>query len=235
MSNEYQNKWALVTGSSRGVGQLVALELAEMGCKVIVHGRTAESTTNTIEKFAAIGQQVPAVYGELSTIEGMQQVIEQVKAITPDISILYNNAAIIGEWTEITEVPHDAWIELLMVNLIAVTQLCNAFVPTMKEAGYGRIVNVTSGIKDTPHLEPYSVSKAAIDRYTHDLAVSLADTNVMAFTMDPGWLKTDMGGQDAHHEPTTVIPGAITPILVTDKTDNGRRFAAQDFKHLTRK
>ena len=119
------------------------------------------------------------------------------------------------------------------VNLFALIELCNAFALGMKDRGYGRIINLTSGIKDTPQLAPYSVSKAAVDKYTQDLAAELQGTNVLANCLDPGWLKTDMGGPDADHKVGTVLPGALVPALLEDHGPSGRRYSAQDFKYLS--
>src|SRR5512136_3080793 len=110
-------------------------------------------------------------------------------------------------------------------------QLCNAFAPEMKRRGYGRIVNLTSGIRDVPQLAPYSVSKAAVDKYSRDLAAELQGTNVLVNLLDPGWLRTDMGGSQAEHDVETVLPGALVPALLEDHGPTGRLFAAQDYRY----
>lgn len=135
-------------------------------------------------------------------------------------------------WKPIWEITITEWQETFQVNLFAMVALCNAFAPEMRERGYGRIINLTSGIKDTPNLAPYSVSKAAVDKYTRDLAAELRETNVLVNHLDPGWLKTDLGGPDADHEVTTVLPGALVPALLEDHGPSGRLYAAQDFKYL---
>ena len=74
-----------------------------------------------------------------------------------------------------------------------------ALIPAMVERGFGRIINLSSGIRDIPQLAPYSVSKAAVDKYTSDLAAELRGSNVLVNGLDPGWLKTDLGGPDADY------------------------------------
>jgi NAD(P)-dependent dehydrogenase (short-subunit alcohol dehydrogenase family) len=98
---------------------------------------------------------------------------------------------------------------------------------------YGRIINLTSGIKDVPQLAPYSVTKAAVDKYSLDLAAELRDTNVLVNCLDPGWLSTDMGGPNAMFPPETVLPGALVPTLLEDYGPSGRCYSAQDFKYLS--
>jgi len=226
------NKWALVTGSSRGIGQQIALGLARRNCNVIVHGRTPSSTEKTIQLLRDLDVEIHSVSGDLGTGEGIASVIDGVKSGPGYVDILYNNAAIMNTWNEIWQIPMDQWQQVFQVNLFTVVQLCNEFVPGMIERKFGRVINLTSGIQDTPQLAPYSVSKAGIDKYTKDLAAELKDLNVLVNHVDPGWLKTDMGGENAEHEVETVLPGALVPALLEDNGPSGRFYAAQDFKYL---
>src|SRR5690606_28173800 len=111
--------------------------------------------------------------------------------------ILYNNAAIINESTAMLEFTQTEWRRTFQINLFAMVQLCNAFAPAMRQRRWGRIINMTSGIAGQPNLAPYSASKAAVDKFTQDLACELKDDNVLVNHVDPGWIKTDLGGADA--------------------------------------
>jgi 3-oxoacyl-[acyl-carrier protein] reductase len=230
-----ENKWALVTGSSRGIGRQIALGLARRKCNVIVHGRTAANTKEILQEVQALGVKAYAVSGELVTREGVAALIKGVKAGPgAALDILYNNAAVMNPWQSIWEISQDEWERCFQVNVFAMVALCTAFAPGMKQRGYGRIINVSSGIKDIPQLAPYSVTKAAVDKYSRDLAAELKDSNVLVNYLDPGWLKTDLGGPNADHEVQTVLPGALVPALLEDKGPSGRLYVAQDFKYLER-
>jgi len=146
------------------------------------------------------------------------------------IDILYNNAAVQNEWQSVWKIERSTWEGVFDVNVFALVALCNAFAPGMIRRGYGRIVNLTSGIRDIPELAPYSVSKAAVDKYTADLAARLKGTNVLVNTLDPGWLRTDMGGPNGEHDVTTVLPGALVPALLPDFGASGKRFSAQEYE-----
>jgi NAD(P)-dependent dehydrogenase (short-subunit alcohol dehydrogenase family) len=229
-----ENKWALVTGSSRGVGQQIALGLAQRQCNVIVHGRTKQNVAETLQLLKAYDVQTHVVVGELSSRKGIDAIIAGVKAGPNRVDILYNNAAIQNEWKSIWKITPEEWQAVFQVNVFAMIALCNAFAPGMKRRGYGRIINLTSGIRDIPQLAPYSVSKAAIDKYSCDLAAELKGTNVLVNYLDPGWLKTDMGGANAENAVETVLPGALVPALLDDNGPSGRFYAAQDYRDLER-
>jgi len=227
-----KGKWALVTGSSRGIGQYIALGLANEGCNIIVHGRSADNCEETLELLKDYDVECFIAPGELLELDSVQQVIDTVFSKLKGIDILYNNAAVMSEANKIWDIPMTEWQRIIQVNLLSVVMLCNAFAPGMQERGFGRIINVSSGIKDQPDLAPYSVSKAAIDKFTRDLACELKDSNVLVNYLDPGWIKTDLGGQDAWFDLDTVLPGVLIPALLDEKGQTGHLFAAQDYKDM---
>lgn len=222
-----KGKTALITGSSRGVGQQVAKALAKLGCNVIVHGRTKESCAKTLSLLKDSNVKVYCVSGELSDEKQVNKVIQQVRDLKIQVDILYNNAAVMTPFHQDVWLHNwDEWMLTMKVNVFAVYSLCGAFIPAMIENGFGRVINLTSGIKDVPELAPYGASKWAIDKLTDDLASKLANTGVRINTLDPGWLKTDMGGENAEHPVDAVIPGALAPVLIENDGLNGQFFSA---------
>jgi len=118
---------------------------------------------------------------------------------------------------------------LIRLNMIS---LYNSFVPEIKKRGFGRIIFLTPGIKDIPQLLPYSVSKAAVDKYTCGLAAELRDTNVLVNYLDPGWLTTGLVDPNADNAVETGLQGAPVPALLEDNVPTGHFYAAQDYKVL---
>lgn len=225
-----EGKWALVTGASRGVGLRVANALAREGCQVILHSRRLKHSRDVIGQLRSGGFVAHAAEAELDTSAGVSKLIEEVGAITDDhLDILYNNAAVMTTYRTVFEPTFEEYSTSFMVNSIAPAKLCDAFLPAMIERDWGRIVNVTSGIANEPELMAYSCSKAALDRYVRDMVPTLEGTNVLMNLLDPGWLRTDMGGPKADHDPDTVIPGALVPVLLEKSAGSGVLYCAQDY------
>lgn len=224
---DLNGKYALITGSSRGVGQQIALGLAGLGCHIILHGRTQESCDKTKELLRKSDVQVFVVYGDLSQDKQIAGLIRQVNELEVAVDILYNNAAIMSPYrSDHLEHNYQDWAESMKVNVTAPYMLCAAFIPMMLDREFGRIVNVVSGITHEPELAPYAASKAALIKLTDDLASKYNYTNLRINMLDPGWLRTDLGGEFAGNAVEDVLPGALTPALVGNKGRNGHFFKA---------
>ena len=229
---EVAGKWALVTGSSRGVGQQIALGLAGQGVNLVLHSsnKTNQATTLGLLKGADVHCQ--SVEGSLEDSGAIGRFIEEADSLSGGIDILYNNAAIMTPETPLFETPQADYEKSFQVNLFSMIQICTFFAPRMVKRGFGRIINVTSGIKDTPRLDAYSLTKAAVDKYTRDLAIELEGSGVLANLLDPGWCRTDMGGPEAYNDVTSVLPGALLPALLgkeEPEAPKGVLFVAQDY------
>jgi 3-oxoacyl-[acyl-carrier protein] reductase len=230
MEKVLSGKLALVTGSSRGVGLQIAGGLAQLGCKVIVHGRTKQNLEKTFSELKRLNAEFDFVEGELTNPNEINRLTAYILAKYGSIDILYNNAALMTEYSaNIWDHKWESWEKTFRANVYSVYMLCSAFVPGMISKGYGRVINLSSGIKHTPQLAPYGASKAAIDKLTDDLSVELKNTGVRMNTLDPGWLKTDMGGQNAEHSVKKVLPGALIPALIASDGPNGEFFSAINY------
>jgi len=224
------NKWALITGASRGIGQQIAFGLADHKCNLILHARSIGNLSKTQELLSGSQVKTHCVAGDVGTANGRATIIRGIDKGPGRVDILYNNAAIMSPWKELWDISEKDWQQTFAVNLFGMVELCRLLVPGMVERNFGRIINLSSGIRDIPQLAPYSVSKAAVDKYTADLAAQLRGTNVLANALDPGWLKTDLGGPDADFEVETVLPGALVPALLDEGGESGVVFSAQEFR-----
>jgi NAD(P)-dependent dehydrogenase (short-subunit alcohol dehydrogenase family) len=227
---DVSGKCVLLTGASRGIGRQVAGALADRGCRLILHSRKREHTAALVAAFQARGLTVHALEAELSHQEQVIALAREALRISGGIDILYNDAAVQSPWhEEMFTTDADEYTLSFQVNTIAPITLCNLILPGMIARKFGRVVNVTSGIKDQPQLMAYAASKAALDKYVYDMAPYLEGTGVTMNLLDPGWLRTDLGGPQAPNAVESVLPGALVPVLLEDGTC-GKLFSAQDYR-----
>ena len=230
MSVDLRGKWALVTGASRGIGRRVARGLADVGCNVVLHSRDHAHADETARELRGKGVSVVAVAGELSSQVAVDNMLDAtVHATGGGVDVLYNNAAIMTRYCEPYDtVPADDFRLSFEVNVIAPIRITYRLLPGMLAKRWGRIVQVTSGITDKPELMAYAASKAALDKFERDMVPTLRGTGVLMNLLDPGWLRTDLGGAGAPNDVESVLPGALVPALV-DGEVHGRLFCALDY------
>jgi 3-oxoacyl-[acyl-carrier protein] reductase len=228
-----QGKWSLVTGASRGVGTHVSAGLAQLGSNLILHSRDLSHTQALAAKLTGTGVKVVTVAGELSDQVQVDALLDAALKQAGQIDIVYNNAAIMTPYrTNIWEIPAEDFRTSFEVNVISLARICHRLVPLMLARKWGRVINLTSGIQEQPELTAYSISKAAVDKLVRDFVPTLAGSGVQMNLLDPGWLRTDLGGPKAPNDPATVLPGALVPALL-DNGGSGRFFRAQDYAGLT--
>jgi NAD(P)-dependent dehydrogenase (short-subunit alcohol dehydrogenase family) len=224
---DIKGKNALITGASRGIGQQIAIGLANLGCNIIVHGRTLDNCAKTIEMLKSYDIKIYRVSGELSDEQQVNHLIKQVQNLNIHVDILYNNAAVMTPYYEdVFEHSWEEWMLTMKVNVFAMYSLCSALIPAMVANGFGRVINLNSGINNKPELAPYGASKWAVNKLTEDLAFKFKDTPVRINALDPGWLRTDLGGEFADYPVEAVLPGALAPALMENDGANGSFFKA---------
>ena len=229
---EVKGKWTLITGASRGIGYLSALYMAKQGSKLLLHSRRAEHCQKVLEEVRALGVEAYVLEAELSQPEEVKKMCEAVDAlgIVPDI--LLNNAGLqIAYRRDYLETPASDYDISFRVNVTAPMMICYHFLPKMLERRTGRIVNTTSGIDREPEQAGYSASKAALNKVTRDLCRDLKG-NVLISLTDPGWCRTDMGGERAPNSPESALPGVLVGAFIDDGI-SGRIFAAQDYAGMS--
>jgi 3-oxoacyl-[acyl-carrier protein] reductase len=107
---QLENRWALITGSSRGIGQQIALRLAGRKCNIIVHGRVKSHVAETLKQLSVYEVQTLTVTGDLSRPGDIEDTIQGVRRGPGVVDILYNNAAVQNKWSELWEIGMDEWI-----------------------------------------------------------------------------------------------------------------------------
>lgn len=228
-----KGKWALITGSSRGVGYQTALFMAKQGCNLVLHSRNLEHTKALEEEVKALGVDAYSVQAELGNHEEVVAMLDEIEAKGTQVDIVFNNAAVqIAYRTDYWNTPVEDFEQSFRINFISVVTICNRLIPKMIERGFGRVINTTSGIRNEPEQAGYAASKAALDKFTKDLSSRLEGTDVLLNLTDPGWCRTDLGGPQAPNDVTSVIPGIAVGAFVDDQK-SGRFFPAQSFTGMS--
>ena len=230
---QVKGKWALITGAARGIGYLSACFLAEQGCNLILHSRNLAHTEHVLSYVRARGVTAYAVAAELNDLSAVRRMLEEIDALGVQVDIVLNNAGLqIAYRTDYFNTPVEDYEVSFRVNTIAPAMICYHFLPKMIERGSGRVVNTTSGIALDVCQAGYSASKAALDKITVDLGSKVNGTDVMINLADPGWCRTDLGGQAAPNAPESTIPGIVVGVFADDRL-SGRYFGAQSFTGLS--
>ena len=229
---DLKGKWVLVTGSSRGIGKLLAMALAGKGANLILHSRSISHTDEIAAYAKSAGVSVRQVEADLSDGASVEKMLDSVADL--EISVVYNNAGYqVTYRPDIYDTPYEDYDLSFRINTVAPMIICYRLFPLMKKNKFGRIVNTTSGIAGDPHQGPYSAAKAALDKVTADLATQIGeDEDIVISLTDPGWCRTDLGGPSAPNAPESAVPGCLAPGFVS-KCKSGRIIHAQDYVGLS--
>jgi NAD(P)-dependent dehydrogenase (short-subunit alcohol dehydrogenase family) len=184
MDLQLNNRLALVSGSTAGIGYAIAAALAREGARVIVNGRSQESVDAAVAKIGAMTGARPLGFaGDLSTAE----VAEALIRAHPDIEILVNNLGIF-EPKPFEEIPDADWRRFFEVNVLSGVRLARLCLPAMKRADWGRIIFISSesGIQIPPEMIHYGVTKTAQLAVSRGLAEAVAGTGITVNCVLPG-------------------------------------------------
>ena len=211
---------ALVSGGNRGIGLEVCRQLSEQGVTVVIGSRDEERG-----RAAAEGLEGNVLPHQLDVSDAGS--VDRMGAFLEDrfgrLDVLVNNAAISNDDGQNgVDADLDRVKEALEANLFGAWRLCEMAVPLMRRSGYGRIVNVSTGLaalEDMGGGSPgYRVSKTALNALTRILASELRGSGILVNAVNPGWVQTDMGGSGATR---SVEEGAESLVWAATLPNNG--------------
>ncbi|MGL4964868.1 MAG: SDR family NAD(P)-dependent oxidoreductase [Inquilinus sp.] len=188
MDLKLDGKIALVTGSSKGIGEGIARGLAHEGAIVIVHGRNKTSTEEVVHDIVTQGGRAFAVFGDLTNDDEVQGLINDAQAFVKPVEILVNNAGGSGEPEDWSTTRPETWASGYDRNVLAAVRVTARLLPSMREAKWGRIVNISSLAASMPtaNRPDYGAAKAAMIAMTSSLAKEVAMDGITANTVSPG-------------------------------------------------
>ena len=224
----YKNHIALVTGANRGIGLEIVRQLAAIGVRAVLAARDIEKGLAAAGQLKAYGLDVPAVVLDVANSASVAACVSRIENEFGAIDILVNNAAILidgpgGFDASLFDLTPEIMRATFETNLIGPLELIRAVVPGMRQRGFGRVVNVSSAAGQLAHMgmgfPGYRMSKTALNALTCIAAAEVArdGVNIKINAVDPGWVRTDMGGPDASR---SVAQGAETAVwLATLQAD----------------
>ncbi|MEU6260892.1 SDR family NAD(P)-dependent oxidoreductase [Streptomyces sp. NPDC047043] len=215
----HSDRTALVTGGARGLGLEIGRQLAGRGLRVLVGAR---ERTAAEEACRTVGPAALPLVLDVTSAKSVVAAVREARELTGGIDVLVNNAGVSLDGD--LRPPHldeDILRATLDTNLTGAWRVAQAVVPGMVEAGFGRVVNVTSSygslaLMDSGRHPAYRISKTALNALTRMLAAELTGTGVLVNAADPGWTRSGMGGPSAPRGPAE---GADTPVWLATLPD----------------
>ena len=192
MDLRLNGKVALVTGSSKGIGEAIAMTLAREGAQVVVHGRDRAQADRVVEAIAAQGGRAFAVLADLTRDADVERLIGEVASRVATVDILVNNAGGSGPKSDWQDAEPAKWIATYDRNALAALRVTTGFLPRMRRARWGRIINISSGAATMPPPTgpDYSAAKAAMNAMTVSLAKTVAAEGITVNAISPGTIRS---------------------------------------------
>ena len=231
MPNHHQ-RVALVTGANRGIGFAISRQLAQKGIAVVMSARDLNKGQAACSRLNREGLDVGhTLQLDVTAEDSIRYALEQINKIFGRLDIVVNNAGIMSnDDTSVLDMKADVLRNTLQTNFYGPLALCQGCIPLMRTGHYGRIVNISSTLGsltditdfDSPYSElqtpAYRLSKTMLNGITALIAREVKNDNILVNSVCPGWVRTDLGGQQA---PLSPDEGADTPVWLATLPDDG--------------
>lgn len=209
----FAGRVALVTGAGRGIGKSIAVSLAARGAAVVVVARSGTELEGAVDEIERAGGRAHPVRADLADLAGIGRLAEQAAAPYGPIDVLVNNAATVGPLGPTASLDWQEVRGAFDLNVVSVVALTAAMLPSMVERGWGRVVNVSSGIVARPGTmrggTTYTATKGALEAQTVNLAAELEGTGVTVNVYRPGTVDTAMQAHIRDQDPERVGGGLV--------------------------
>jgi len=221
---ETPQRVALVSGSNRGIGREIARQLGELGHHVVLTGRNPAAAERAVEELSDGGRlSLQAEQLDVADADSVERLGERLGAEPGRLDALVNNAGVAGEVaTNVSSAPLDDAHRTMETNLFGAWRLAQAVLPLLRRSEHGRIVNVSSGAGQLSDMNGgypgYRISKTALNALTRILSNEESSNGILANSMCPGWVRTEMGGSAAAR---SVAEGADTAVWLATLPDDG--------------
>jgi len=208
---DFDDKVAIVTGASRGIGRAIALEFGGRGARVVVnYNQNSSAADKVVKTIMESGGEAFTHQADVSVFEQADGLVKAAIEEYGDLNILVNNAGITRDGLIMTMSESD-WDDVIQINLKSTFNCCKAAIRHMLRRRYGRIINIASvsGIMGNPGQTNYSASKAGQIGFTRALAREVASRTITVNAIAPGFIQTDIWStvpEDAQESLMDIIP-----------------------------
>jgi 3-oxoacyl-[acyl-carrier protein] reductase len=215
MNNALKGQVALVTGASRGIGQAIAIALAEEGCHVALLARTESALENTARQCSRFGVKTLILPYDLTELDRLKEPVERTVGELGDLQILVNSAGIVGGGDANT-VDTAVWNEVIQVNLQALMYLTKFALPQMEKSGRGAIINIASVSSRMyyPSASAYVAAKHGVLGFSGSVFEEVLGKNIKICTISPGLVNTEMVAHTEYDKEMMIQPKDVAQTVL---------------------
>lgn len=222
-------KRILITGANRGLGLELSHQYAARGDRVFAGCRSLENASNLEELADRFSGRVTVLPLDVTAAKGIEDCVGLVRAQTDGLDVLINNAAINLGNEALSDVKAEALMKTFQVNAVGAVLVAQKFVSMLKNGVDPRLVNISSEAGSISRMQGfrgygYFASKSAMNMFTRSLALDPEMAGVIVIAMHPGWVRTDMGGMNAHLSPAESVRGIMEVTDGLTPADSGKFF-----------
>lgn len=236
LSDDLSGEVVLITGASRGLGRALATAFGSAGARLVLCARGEDALMAATRELESGGVEVEAAATDVADRRGMAALVSRALKRFGPVTTLVNNASILGPRVPLADHPLDDWRRVLEINLTGVLVPIQTVTPGMREAGRGSIINVSSGVGNTPRQRwgAYAISKWGVEALSRNLALEERGSGIRVNIVDPGQLRTDMR-RAAYPEEDPAEPAppeAAVPVFLWLASRESRQVTGERFQAL---
>jgi 3-oxoacyl-[acyl-carrier protein] reductase len=234
---EWSHKVAVVTGGNRGIGAAIARNIAELGANLVICGRQKPDLEKVSKQINASGGRCEGVVCDVSNLESVQKLADDVRQKFGRIDVLVNNAGVAGFGSPLHSLSPEKWDEVININLRGVFYTIRAFAPMMIAQRSGDIVNISSIASKNalPNGAVYAASKWGLNGLTYSVAEELRTHNIRVTAVCPGSVDTDLSPHDGRDKSKMLKPEDVAHVVQMIVTQAPQSFASEVVLRPTQK
>lgn len=216
VNGQAEKRIAVITGATRGLGRAMCERLARYGFKVIALVRDKRRGRAMEAEFRAKGYDVSLKFADMEKVWDVERACRHIVRENPCVDVLINNAGVVldTDQSRILSADMNVLRRTIDINLRGPLLMCKGLLPALLKSRSGRVINISSSagrlsVDRQVHYPAYSISKTALNGLTKVLAHEVRETNVRVFSVDPGWVRTELGGAEATYSVEEGIDTAV--------------------------